>query len=63
MCDVCMKTICPCTCPNAESPKPVCKCDACGGKLYVGDPVTIIKNFVFCEDCIWSCSQKLDFED
>ena len=62
MCYECQKTVCPASCPNSDEPKYVCRCDECGGKLYVGDPVTIIKSFVFCEDCIFTNSQNLEEE-
>ena len=62
MCAVCGRYKCPSSCPNADEPKYVCRCDACRAKLYVGDRVTIIKNFVFCEDCIWSYTQDLEEE-
>lgn len=62
MCYECKQTIFPSSCPNADAPEYVCRCDECRGKLYVGDRVTIIKNFVFCEDCIWSYTQDLEKE-
>ena len=36
MCQICMQTICPAGCPNAEDDKPVHKCAECEGDIWYG---------------------------
>lgn len=60
MCAVCGRYKCPSSCPNADEPEPICRCDECGAKLFAWDQVTKLKGFTFCEDCVAVNTRSLE---
>lgn len=54
MCDICCQSPCNPRCPNAE-PTPrewVANCDICGEKIYEGDDVIKLDDYIYHYDCV-----------
>lgn len=65
MCELCHKTPCHPTCPNAADPEPLYECNVCGNAIYEGEYVYYINDEYWCERCISDCCSiaEAEFED
>ena len=52
MCEICRKSICPSSCPNASEPEIYDYCEECGEEIYDGDECYKIGDHIFCEACV-----------
>jgi len=52
MCEICLRTNCHPSCPNAPEPPMVFVCSGCGNKILDGDDYWDVLGEQFCETCI-----------
>jgi hypothetical protein len=52
MCDICRRSICPSSCPNAPEPERFGTCSVCGAKILDGEDYYNINDDYWCEECI-----------
>ena len=52
MCELCLSSPCPSSCPNAPEPKAVFICSGCGERIVEGDSYWDIMGEQWCEECI-----------
>lgn len=52
MCDICLRTTCHPSCPNAPEPPSVFVCSGCGDTIYDGDDYYDVLGEQFCTECI-----------
>lgn len=62
MCDLCWRSRCPSSCPNAEPPKQVFVCSGCGQPIYEGSEYYDILGEQFCETCIDEARKEAEYD-
>ena len=59
MCDICLRTTCPSTCPNSDDLDIAHWC-ICGEEIYEGDDCYNVAGEIYCEKCVQSTIAELE---